>query len=143
MTILEHAEDSKDPAGVESSEQAGAHHQGGEHGGHPSDGQYVVIALILAVITAVEVLLSYWKNDGLSAPLLLVGMVLKFVIVAGYFMHLKFDSKVLRRLFISGIGLAVFCYVIVAALFHAFTHETKVVPQGPGPVITAPPQPAP
>ncbi len=138
-------EASGDVAGVDSSAEAGGrpHPEGGEHGAHPSDRQYVVIALILAAITAVEVVLSYWNDAGLSAPLLLVGMALKFAIVAGYFMHLKFDSRLLRRLFLSGLGLALFCYIAVAAVFHAFTHETKISPQGPGPVVTAPAQLAP
>ena len=62
---------------------------------HPSDLLYVKIALILAVITAVEVG-TYFIEEA-SATLLLVVllpmMMVKFLIVAGYFMHLKFDSR--------------------------------------------------
>lgn len=118
-------------------EPAGSAHGEGAHA-HPSESKYVVIALVLALITIVEVGLSYWKNDILVAPLLLIGMALKFGIVVAYFMHLRFDSRVFRRLFVSGISLAVFCYVLVLALFHSFTDEVEIRPQGPAPVVTAP-----
>lgn len=88
----------------------------GEHD-HPSEKKYWMIAVILAIITAVEVALSYVDLGNANAPLLLIGMVMKFFIVASYFMHLKFDSRVTRRLFISGLSLAVFCYL---AMFMAF-----------------------
>ena len=87
------------------------------HDDHPTERKYWVIALILAIITAVEVALSYIDLGNAVAPLLLAGMVMKFFIVASYFMHLKFDSRVTRRLFISGLSLAVFCYL---ALFMTF-----------------------
>jgi cytochrome c oxidase subunit 4 len=90
------------------------------HGDHPTEGKYWVIAAILAVITAVEVALSYIDLGNAVAPLLLVGMVMKFFIVASYFMHLKFDSRVTRRLFISGLALAVFCYLGMFMMFRQF-----------------------
>jgi len=64
------------------------------------------------------VALSYIDLGDAVAPLLLIGMVMKFFIVASYFMHLKFDSKVTRRLFISGLSLAVFCYLGVFMMFR-------------------------
>jgi len=87
---------------------------------HPSDSHYVRIAIILAVLTAIEVALSYVDLGNAVAPLLLIGMVVKFFIVASYFMHLKFDSKVTRRLFISGLSLAVFCYLGMFMMFRQF-----------------------
>ncbi len=92
-------------------------HEGG-HGDHPTEGKYWVIAAILGIITAIEVALSYLDLGNAVAPLLLIGMVAKFFIVASYFMHLKFDSKVTRRLFISGLGLALFCYLGVFMMFR-------------------------
>jgi len=88
------------------------------HDDHPTDSKYWVIALILGVITAVEVALTYIDLGNVVAPLLLIGMGLKFFIVASYFMHLKFDSKVARRLFISGLSLALFCYLGVFMMFR-------------------------
>jgi len=91
-----------------------------EHADHPTEKNYWVIALILGVITAVEVALSYIDLGNAVAPLLLIGMVMKFFIVASYFMHLKFDSKMARRLFISGLSLALFCYLGVFMMFRQF-----------------------
>ncbi len=91
-----------------------------EHDDHPTEKKYWVIALILGVITAVEVALSYVDLGNAVAPLLLIGMVMKFFIVASYFMHLKFDSKMARRLFISGLSLALFCYLALFMMFRQF-----------------------
>ncbi len=89
-----------------------ASHEAEEHGAHPTDAQYVRIALILAVVTGVEVGLYYTKFSRTTTNLaLMVLAAIKFVMVAAYFMHLKFDSKLLRRLFITGFVLAVGCYV--------------------------------
>lgn len=85
---------------------------------HPTEHKYWIIALILGVITAFEVTISYVDLGNAVAPLLLIGMVMKFFIVASYFMHLKFDSKVARRLFISGLSLALFCYLGVFMMFR-------------------------
>ena len=83
------------------------------------DKQYLVIALILGIITAVEVAASYSSLNGaaLALPLLLMAAV-KFIVVAGYFMHLKLDKPMFRRMFIMGAVLALFCYTAVLYLFH-------------------------
>ncbi len=82
------------------------------HAGHPTEAQYIKIAVILATITAVEVGLYYtsFSTVATNATLIVLAGV-KFVIVAAYFMHLKFDNKILRRLFITGFVLASFCYI--------------------------------
>ncbi|MDQ6696487.1 MAG: cytochrome C oxidase subunit IV family protein [Actinomycetota bacterium] len=91
---------------------------------HPTDTHYVRIAVLLAVMTAVEVALSYihgLKGMLLVAPLLLI-MALKFGIVALHFMHLKWDSKVLTRLFYAGLFLAVGVYVAALSTFRLFNN---------------------
>jgi cytochrome c oxidase subunit 4 len=47
-------------------------------------------------------------------------MAIKFVMVALHFMHLKFDSKVLTRVFYSGLLLAVTVYVAALSTFRIF-----------------------
>ena len=91
-------------------EPAGDH---GDHGAHPTEAKYIKIALILGIVTAVEVALYYWSfsNEAANNVVLMVLAGIKFVIVAAYFMHLKFDNRILRRLFITGFVLAAFCYV--------------------------------
>ena len=87
---------------------------------HPSDGQYALIALALAALTAVEVGIYYLRSAHLTIAVLLVLMVIKFSVVVGFFMHLRFDSKVLRRLFIGGLTLAVSVYTILLFMFGIF-----------------------
>lgn len=76
---------------------------------------YWVIALILGVITAVEVS-TYTHEDtwgSLAMPALLVMMAAKFFIVTWWFMHLKNDTKLLT-------GVFYFCLVLAAAVYVAF-----------------------
>ena len=58
-----------------------------------------------------------------DALVLMLGVlaVLKFVIVVLYFMHLKFDSPMFRRFFVTGIVLAISVYTIVLATFHVWS----------------------
>jgi cytochrome c oxidase subunit 4 len=85
---------------------------------HPGDKQYVVIALILGLFTAIEVLTYFVDFGDAAIPTLLVLMVVKFGMVVLYFMHLKFDSPVFLRLFVTGLTLAVFVYAIMLAAFQ-------------------------
>lgn len=89
-----------------------------EHG--MSTRGYINVALILAAITALEVSTYYVDFGPLFLPSLLVMMVVKFVIVVSYFMHLKFDSKIFTWLFYSGLFLAVGVYVAALSTFHFF-----------------------
>jgi cytochrome c oxidase subunit 4 len=106
---------------------AGAHEETvtGTGHAHPTDRSYIGIALILAVITAAEVA-TYYLEDELGSvlvPVLLVMMVVKFAMVAGWFMHLKFDSSLFTRLFVSGVVLAVLVYIGTLAAFEFFTTD--------------------
>src|SRR4029077_14391747 len=107
-------------------EQAEIHHQphpeAGEHGAHPTDKQYMLIALILAIITAIEVSISYAKGLGdASNPLLLGLAAIKFFMVVAYFMHLKFDNRLFRRFLVTGLILAGVVYTIVFFTLGIFT----------------------
>ncbi len=92
------------------------------HHDHPSDWTYVKVALILGVMTAVEVALSYVEVGGErgTVGLLLVLAGAKFATVVAYFMHLKFDHPWFRRLFVTGLVLAVFCYIAYLQTLHVF-----------------------
>lgn len=88
---------------------------------HPSDRSYVGIALVLAVLTAVEIFLFVIEDDIPTSinKLALIGlMVVKFWIVGAYFMHLKFDNPVLTKLFVFGLVLAVAVYFIMLSAFE-------------------------
>ncbi len=86
---------------------------------HPTEGTYIVVALILAVLTGIEVWLSYVHRGFTYIPLLIL-MLMKFLMVAGFFMHLRFDSPLFRRLFAMGLGMAVLVYSAVFFTFGVF-----------------------
>jgi cytochrome c oxidase subunit 4 len=92
----------------------------GEHQHGATDGQYILIALILSLITAAEVTLSYVDVGPLFLPALLVMMAAKFIIVVSFFMHLKFDHKLFSVLFYLGLLLAVGVYCAALATFSFF-----------------------
>jgi cytochrome c oxidase subunit IV len=97
-------------------------YEGHDAPGHPEPRQYVTIAIILAVITAVEVSVYYITAiKDLLVPMLLVMSVIKFALVVLWFMHLRFDSRVFRRFFMIGLVLAlvVFAVVLVTLLTRA------------------------
>ena len=54
-------------------------------------------------------------------PSLLIMMVVKFIIVVSYFMHLKFDNKLFSWVFYAGLILALTVYAIFLATFHFFS----------------------
>ncbi len=101
---------------------ADATHPDGEHGAHDhlSDNRYMVIAAILALITAGEVAASYIDLGAVFIPLLLFMMAVKFFMVVSFFMHLKFDNPVFKRLFYTGLFLAIFVYVGALLTFGFF-----------------------
>lgn len=102
---------------------AAEHHGHDHHDGaheHPGDKQYVLIALVLGVLTAVEVLTYFIDFGGAANPLLIVLMVAKFFLVILFFMHLKFDNPIFMKLFIAGMILAVAVYLIMLSAFEYF-----------------------
>jgi len=98
---------------------------------HTSGAKYVQIAVILFVLTALEVLLFEVSDkagpDGFAAFLashfvgiLLLLSAMKFWFVAMFYMHLKGDIKVLSWVFAFSLGLAI---VVILALFTLFTYN--------------------
>ena len=101
-------------------ETSTAVHDDHEHD-HPSDRSYVMIAILLAVLTAVEIGLFVFEDDlsrTINKAALIGLMVVKFYIVGAYFMHLKFDNAILSQLFVFGLVLAVIVYFIMMSAFE-------------------------
>ena len=89
---------------------------------HPSDLQYLWVALFLGVVTGAEVGLYYLDIAFLPyAIILIVLMIVKFATVAMLFMHLRFDSRLFRWFFVTGLVLASFVYMVVLLTFHTFS----------------------
>ena len=87
------------------------------HDSHPTPAQYWKIAIVLAILTAIEVALFYIDRElelGLLNAFALLGLsTLKFVIVVGWFMHLRFEKPMLTRFFTAGFVLAAALYLVV------------------------------
>lgn len=85
---------------------------------HPQEKLYVKVALWLALVTGVEIAISYIEMPIWVAVLALVVLaVIKFTAVVAYFMHLKFDEPMLRKPFVGGLILALAVYTIVLLAF--------------------------
>jgi len=82
------------------------------HGAHPTPKLYVQIALVLFVLTILEFLTFIIEFGAAHIPLLLGLMFIKFLLVAGYFMHLKYDTRLFTRFMATGLIGAVILYTI-------------------------------
>lgn len=99
---------------------AAATHGGG--GGHTTVRTYIQVAVTLAIITGLEVTTLY--VPGIPNPVLVTSLLLmsavKFYLVVGFFMHLKYDHQIMRALFVGPLIIAVVIILAVMALFSAF-----------------------
>jgi cytochrome c oxidase subunit 4 len=96
---------------------AGAHDDGHEH---PGWSTYWKIAVILFVITAVEVSAFYipaWETSWVYVPSMLTLSTIKFVLVVMYYMHLKYDHKLFRSLFTGPLIIAALTLIGLMFLF--------------------------
>ncbi len=115
-----------------------------DQGSHASDWVYIKTAIWLGIFTAVEVF-TYFQSvhnmpDWLLRVLLSCLMVIKFVMVAAIFMHLKYDDAIYTKLLAGGLALAYPVYMVAAFAMNwlpdwhwAVKVVTLVVP----PAITA------
>jgi cytochrome c oxidase subunit IV len=85
----------------------------------PTPREYVRVAIILAVLTALEISTYLVDFGPLGIPLLIALMFIKFVMVANLFMHLKFDNKIYNRMLYGGLTLAIVLYAttLIVMLF--------------------------
>lgn len=93
------------------------------HTAHHDDGKFhlfVQIAMILAVITGVEIVLIYIPiAKWLVVTSLVVLSLVKFLMVIFWFMHLKFDKAFCTILFFIGLVLAGGTVGALMAIFSA------------------------
>ena len=95
----------------------------GEVSKHPTQFRYVMIFLILVVVTGIEIAISYTEGSvpsGVIVALLLLFAILKFAMVAAYFMHLRTDQPIFRRFFILGIITAMAVFAVAITTLHVF-----------------------
>jgi cytochrome c oxidase subunit IV len=88
-----------------------------DHGHHPTARDYVNIAVVLAVLTGLEVSTYFVDFGPIAVPMLIVLMIIKFLLVVGWFMHLRFDTRIYGRLMYTGLGFAVVLYAVTLIIF--------------------------
>ena len=88
---------------------------------HPGERTYIRVAIILAIITLVEVAIYYVESlEGILVPALIIMSIGKFITVVAYFMHLKFDDR--RLAYIFGAAMVVSISVVLAMMVMQRTH---------------------
>lgn len=93
----------------------------GEHSSHPTLKQYVIIAIILFAITIVEffIIWPYNRIGAAATPVLIILSCIKFAIVIFYYMHLKFDRRLLTWIFLAGLALGLVVSLALMTLFSS------------------------
>jgi len=91
-------------------------------------GQYFWVWGALLVLTAIEVWLGY--NNGIMAAvhmleLLLILSVIKSALIIGYFMHLNFETKIMRWMLVISVTA---CFIIM--YFFFFPDADRVLKLG-------------
>jgi cytochrome c oxidase subunit 4 len=95
-------------------------HTHDEHS-HPGVGTYLIVAAVLTIITLVEVGVFYVPAfEPLLAPILLTLSAGKFVLVVGFYMHLKTDHRLFSVIFTVPLMIAVAVVVALLFLFGVF-----------------------
>ena len=100
-----------------------AEHAAEAHEHHtPSDRYFIKIAIILAVVTALETSTYWWPKslETVGVISLLIMMTIKFFMIVMVFMHLKFDSKIFSLMFYTGMVLAIGVYMVFLFTFQFF-----------------------
>jgi cytochrome c oxidase subunit 4 len=87
---------------------------------HPTWSTYWKVAVVLTLITVVEVWIYYIPaitQSRLFVPALLIMSAVKFVTVVLFYMHLRYDHKLFRALFTGPLIIAAFTLLGLMFLF--------------------------
>ncbi len=94
---------------------------------------YMAVFYILAILTGLEIGVIYLPIAKLIIGLLLVSLALvKAMLVAMYFMHLKFEKRTLGIIALTPL---ILCTLLIFALLPDLTgtpHQTTAAPAGEG-----------
>ncbi len=88
---------------------------------HPTPKTYFTVAMVLSLITAIEVGVFYltWLGYGII-PILAILSIAKFVMVAMFYMHLKYEARLFTVFFVAGMAVATFVIFALLILFRFF-----------------------
>ena len=91
---------------------------------HPTWSTYWKVAVILTLMTVIEVWIYYIPSFVASrafVPVLLLMSAVKFFIVVAFYMHLRYDHKLFRVLFTGPLIIAMTTIVGLMFLFGKFS----------------------
>jgi cytochrome c oxidase subunit IV len=80
------------------------------HAHHPTAKTYLWTALFLTIVTIVEISAYYikpWEQSAIYVPSMILMSALKFWVVCAVYMHLKYDHKLFRNLFVGPLVIAI------------------------------------
>ncbi len=87
---------------------------------HPNPRFYWIVAAVLAVMTAAEIMVGTVEYfEPIKVPGLFGLGALKFAAVVAFFMHLRFDKPLYRSLFLVGLFGALPIFIVVLLTFEA------------------------
>jgi len=93
--------------------------------GHPTALRYVQIALILTVLTSIEIAVYYLHSLAkVLIPILLTLSAIKFAMVVLWYMHLKFDNRLFSTLFLLGLTIGGSIVIAMILLFRPYIFTT-------------------
>lgn len=96
---------------------------------HPGSELYIRVAIVLTIVTALEVFIYYLPSvRGILVPTLIVLSLAKFVAVVSYFMHLKFDDKRFAWMFAAGMMISLSVFIATVVMMHADEYYFGDVP---------------
>jgi mono/diheme cytochrome c family protein/heme/copper-type cytochrome/quinol oxidase subunit 4 len=102
----------------------------GVHGGLK---QYGLLAIFLGIITLAEFLIIVPENfrgtSAVIAPLVILS-VIKFFCVVAFFMHLKFENRLLWQVFVAGLALGLVVALALVLLFGVFRIDAREFSDG-------------
>ena len=87
---------------------------------HPTWATYWKVAVVLTLITVVEVWIYYVpsiRDSRAFVPMLLVMSAVKFFTVVMFYMHLRYDNRLFRILFTGPLIIAMFTLMGLMFLF--------------------------
>ena len=93
--------------------------------GHPTALRYVQIALILTVLTSIEIAVYYLQSLAkVLIPILLTLSAIKFALVVLWYMHLKFDNRLFSTLFLLGLTIGGSIVIAMILIFRPYLFTT-------------------
>ena len=102
----------------------------GEVHEHPTWSTYWKVAVVLTLITVVEVWVYYIPSFVASkafVPSLLIMSAVKFFIVVMFYMHLRYDHKLFKALFTGPLIIAMVTIIVLMFLFGKLAVRSGVL----------------